>query len=142
MFQQKSRKTFVVGLLRNYGRIVAILNIRVFSREVEFGCFGIPISGMYLKQMLTCFFISPILWHLSVVYGSNSASVRKELWRELMRISQVVQGPWLVAGDFNTVKEVYEINQNGRRDLYVPQLKSFYDCLQFCHLFDMRARGH
>lgn len=59
-----------------------------------------------------------------------------------MRISQVVQGPWLVAGDFNTVKEVYEINKNGRRDLYVPQLKSFYDCLQFCHLFDMRARGH
>lgn len=78
--------------------------------------------------------------HLSVVYGSHSASVRKELWRELMRISQVVQGPWLVAGDFNTVQEVYE--KNGGRDLYVPQRSSFHFCKQFCHLFDMRARGH
>ena len=81
--------------------------------------------------------------NLSVVYGSNSASVRKELWRELIRISQVVQGPWLVGGDFNTVKEVYE--KNGGRDLLIydhPQLESFHDCLQFCHLFDMRATRH
>jgi hypothetical protein len=44
-----------------------------------------------------------------------------------------------VACDFNTIPEVYD--KNCGRDLYVPQLKSFYDCLQFCHLFDMRARG-
>jgi hypothetical protein len=44
-----------------------------------------------------------------------------------------------VACDFNTIQEVYD--KNGGRDLYVPQLKSFYDCLQFFHLFDMRARG-
>ena len=45
----------------------------------------------------------------------------------------------LVACDFNTIPEVYD--KNCGRDLYVPQLKSFYDCLQFCHLFYMRARG-
>ena len=56
--------------------------------------------------------------NLSVVYGSNSASVRKELWRELMRISQVVQGPWLVAGDFNTVKEVYK-NMVGETSMFL-----------------------
>lgn len=48
-----------------------------------------------------------------------------------------------MGGDFNTVKEVYE--KNGGRDLLIydhPQLESFHDCLQFCHLFDMRATRH
>ncbi|XP_074305683.1 uncharacterized protein LOC141640904 [Silene latifolia] len=42
-------------------------------------------------------------FHLFVVYGSNSASVRSDLWSRLSSLAAQV-GPWVVMGDFNIIR--------------------------------------
>ncbi|KAL0288046.1 UNVERIFIED_CONTAM: hypothetical protein Sradi_7109100 [Sesamum radiatum] len=47
---------------------------------------------------------------ITVVYGVNDVVGRRELWRDLARISTVVTAvPWLVGGDFNTVLDTSEV---------------------------------
>lgn len=41
------------------------------------------------------------LW--TCVYGSYIPNVRKEMWRELTRIGNNLDAPWLIQGDFNSV---------------------------------------
>lgn len=45
-------------------------------------------------------------YYLSFVYASNSIVERCGLWGELLRY--VLQGPWLVIGDFNLVRGAHE----------------------------------
>ncbi|XP_019153844.1 PREDICTED: uncharacterized protein LOC109150389 [Ipomoea nil] len=42
-------------------------------------------------------------WNLAAVYASPAHHLRRRLWTDLTHASRGIQGPWLVAGDFNTV---------------------------------------
>lgn len=42
-------------------------------------------------------------WNVSVVYGSPSLHLRHRLWNSLSRKNISINGPWLVAGDFNAI---------------------------------------
>ena len=39
----------------------------------------------------------------TTVYGSPQAKTRMRLWSDLTDIVSTVNGPWIVAGDFNTI---------------------------------------
>ncbi|KAK4383791.1 Retrovirus-related Pol polyprotein from type-2 retrotransposable element R2DM [Sesamum angolense] len=47
---------------------------------------------------------------LTVVYGANEVSARRELWQGLTELAMSVDLPWLVGGDFNAVLDMSEEN--------------------------------
>jgi len=42
------------------------------------------------------------------IYGSNLSTDRRLLWQQLINLRLSIQGPWLAAGDFHTVRTVGE----------------------------------
>ncbi|CAM8975881.1 unnamed protein product [Rhodiola kirilowii] len=44
-----------------------------------------------------------IQYTCTFVYASTSVSVRQNLWHDLLDMSSSITGPWIVAGDFNTI---------------------------------------
>ena len=42
-------------------------------------------------------------FEVTFVYGLNEAMQRGELWDQLRMLAGIVQGPWLIGGDFNNV---------------------------------------
>lgn len=40
---------------------------------------------------------------MTVVYGYNSLEKRKEIWQKLKNLSQTINQPWLLWGDFNAI---------------------------------------
>ncbi|KAL0293635.1 UNVERIFIED_CONTAM: hypothetical protein Sradi_6926400 [Sesamum radiatum] len=60
-------------------------------------------SSVFIRSLHLSVFIT-------VVYGVNNVVGRRELWRDLTRISTMVTDiPWLVGGDFNTVLDSSEV---------------------------------
>ena len=55
-------------------------------------------------------------WLLTMVYGSPNHSIRKKLWRDLNQKNLVVDEPWVIAWDFNSVTSVEEISNSGLID--------------------------
>ncbi|CAO2837651.1 unnamed protein product [Amaranthus hypochondriacus] len=70
----------------------------------------------------------------------NTIAERKELWNELVEISQAMVDPWLVQGDFNAV---FEHNQrlNGR-PVSNYEIKDFAEFIHDAHLIVPRSVGH
>lgn len=65
---------------------------------------------------------------ISMVYGLHNINDRKELWEELEKLGDSVQGPWLIMGDFNTI---YESDQRqGGSVVTDKEMEDFLDCIQ------------
>lgn len=47
-----------------------------------------------------------IVIHFSAVYGLHIVPARKELWRKLKEIEELMIHPWLIMGDFNSFLDV------------------------------------
>ncbi|XP_074305042.1 uncharacterized protein LOC141639968 [Silene latifolia] len=78
------------------------------------------------------------VFHLSVVYGSNSPGVRLDLWNSMSAFASQV-GPWVAMGDFNVVRYFHEKISD-----YPPTLSDvaeFNYCLLDCDLDDMQGTG-
>ncbi|XP_077228478.1 uncharacterized protein LOC143861435 [Tasmannia lanceolata] len=64
-------------------------------------------------------------FHLTTVYGRNYGGDRKVLWEDLELVNAVIQGPWIVLGDFNVIRSYDERsggpshNQNDIEDFNV-----------------------
>lgn len=43
------------------------------------------------------------LWNFGIVYGSPTHQLYRRLWIELSMHKRGISGPWIVAGDFNSV---------------------------------------
>ncbi|KAL0300285.1 UNVERIFIED_CONTAM: Retrovirus-related Pol polyprotein from type-2 retrotransposable element R2DM [Sesamum angustifolium] len=67
----------------------------------------------------------PIL--LTVVYGANEVSARRELWQGLTEQAVSVNLPWLVGGDFNAVLDMSEVS-GASGDIRVA-MHEFNDCI-------------
>ncbi|KAK4381118.1 hypothetical protein Sango_2998500 [Sesamum angolense] len=48
---------------------------------------------------------------LTVVYGANEVSARREVWQGLTELAMSVNLPWLVGGDFNAVLDMSEVSE-------------------------------
>ncbi|CAO2814044.1 unnamed protein product [Amaranthus hypochondriacus] len=77
---------------------------------------------------------------LTSIYGLNTIVERKELWSELVEISQAMVDPCLIQGDFNAM---FEHNQrlNGR-PVSNYKIKDFVEFIHDAHLIVPRSVGH
>ena len=64
---------------------------------------------------------------------------RQYLWSRLEHIASTVQGPWLVAGDFNLV--LYPEDQFWGKRITQSLLRDFNACIDRCCLLDMKSIG-
>lgn len=74
---------------------------------------------------------SQILWGLSLVYASPTASVREGLWQCLCSLCGFVLLPWLMMGDFNQVLEL-EDKRGGSQRLWSNAKKLWNSSDVFC----------
>ncbi|KAL2920798.1 putative RNA-directed DNA polymerase from transposon X-element [Bienertia sinuspersici] len=51
-------------------------------------------------------------WYFSAIYASPDPSRRQELWRELQDFARTHNKPWLLAGDFNETRYLWERNSS------------------------------
>ncbi|XP_074313957.1 uncharacterized protein LOC141649159 [Silene latifolia] len=76
-------------------------------------------------------------FYLSMVYGSNNAQEREQLWSGLRAVS--TSEPWLVLGDFNVVRV-----PDGKLSNNPPVLQemlAFNSCMSTYHLDDLSCTG-
>ncbi|KAI9122461.1 hypothetical protein K1719_006301 [Acacia pycnantha] len=80
-----------------------------------------------------------------MAYGKEYATLelandqRHDLWEDLQRISEVVNEPGLLGGDFNEIKSPLEQKGGGR--VNETRCRRFNDWIQDCKLLDIEANG-
>ncbi|KAL0449535.1 UNVERIFIED_CONTAM: hypothetical protein Slati_1509900 [Sesamum latifolium] len=77
---------------------------------------------------------------ITIIYGSNDVTARRELWGQLLLVMEdVVDEPWLVLGDFNTVLDLSDVCGNsGDISMAVAE---FQACLVDTGLLTLPLRG-
>ncbi|MQM16875.1 hypothetical protein Taro_049836 [Colocasia esculenta] len=78
--------------------------------------------------------------HLSAVYGSNLPYERQSLWRDIVTLSTSINLPWLIVGDFNSVRFPHE--KIGGRLLTTSILRDFNTCIDASSLLDLKSVGN
>ncbi|XP_074266935.1 uncharacterized protein LOC141590228 [Silene latifolia] len=73
-----------------------------------------------------------------MVYASNSARIRDDLWANLQQLSTQVQ-QWLILGDFNVVRDISERVSNTTPNL--GDIMDFNSCLLHCGVDDLHSTG-
>ncbi|XP_044472228.1 uncharacterized protein LOC123200909 [Mangifera indica] len=78
---------------------------------------------------------------LTIVYGSNNPMERKVLWRNLINQAHMMQNtPWIIMGDFNTIKHPLEkVGGAAWGNYYCEDLSN---CMRDAELDDLRFMGH
>ncbi|XP_074266789.1 uncharacterized protein LOC141590074 [Silene latifolia] len=77
-------------------------------------------------------------WWLSMVYGFNRIAERIPLWESLSNMSAIVDGLWVVMGDFNNV---LAMNERIGSEVTNAELRGFQTCIAACDLMDIPAHG-
>ncbi|KAK4384120.1 Retrovirus-related Pol polyprotein from type-2 retrotransposable element R2DM [Sesamum angolense] len=77
---------------------------------------------------------------ITVVYGANEVSARRELWQGLIKLAVIVGNvPWLVGGDFNAVLDMSEVS-GASGDIRVA-MNEFNDCILQTGLLSLPMQG-
>ncbi|XP_059669008.1 uncharacterized protein LOC132314126 [Cornus florida] len=71
------------------------------------------------------------------VYASNTIAGRRRLWGQLIIQSSIINGPWLVVGDWNATR--FHSDKKGGRMVPKKLLAEFNDCLQHAGLIELFA---
>nr|XP_025692546.1 uncharacterized protein LOC112794781 [Arachis hypogaea] len=74
----------------------------------------------------------------SVVYANPHVHRHMRLWNDLIRVSNIIQGPWIVLGDFNDILMQNEVRGGS---FYNARSEKFAETLAECNLFDMGLLG-
>ncbi|KAG5582631.1 hypothetical protein H5410_053258 [Solanum commersonii] len=81
-----------------------------------------------------------VMYHLTNVYAKCRTTLRKELWTELVTISNRLNGPWAVVGDFNVISDSTE--KKGGRPHSAEKSLDFVSCLSDCGIEDAGYVGN
>ncbi|KAL0293769.1 UNVERIFIED_CONTAM: Retrovirus-related Pol polyprotein from type-2 retrotransposable element R2DM [Sesamum angustifolium] len=77
---------------------------------------------------------------ITVVYGANDVSTRRELWQGLIDLAVTIGNvPWLVGGDFNAVLDMSEVSGTSG-DIRVA-MNEFNDCILQTGLLSLPMQG-
>lgn len=74
-----------------------------------------------------------------MVYASPQRHVRVEVWNELLELSNLIVGPWCVAGDFNQV--LYDHEKKGGAPPNSAGCAAFAHYINVCHFVDLGYKG-
>ncbi|XP_077249174.1 uncharacterized protein LOC143888619 [Tasmannia lanceolata] len=85
--------------------------------EVAMGRYTVTVRFNHIPSNLNC-------W-LTAVYGPARARERKHLWTELKNTCNQIGGPWIIGGDFNTIRYPEENNPIGRINTSMRKLSDF-----------------
>ncbi|XP_048131568.1 uncharacterized protein LOC125314131 [Rhodamnia argentea] len=78
---------------------------------------------------------------LSVIYAEHTFVSRRPLWADLVHTSSlVVSSPWLVAGDFNAIKDPSD--RIGSSNVRLPSFNELGECITQAGLEDLHYVGH
>lgn len=80
-----------------------------------------------------------LVFFLSACYGFNNYIQRKDLWNTIIQNSKSIKIPWIVAGDFNTIRWPHE--KSGGATPRAIGLIDFNDCIQEAGLMDLQLNG-
>ena len=67
-------------------------------------------------------------FNVTVVYGYNTAEMRRSLWNEMKMLTHSVSEPWIIIGDFNVV-----LSPKDRLDgvpVTLNEIKDFEECVK------------
>ncbi|XP_028769432.1 uncharacterized protein LOC114726883 [Neltuma alba] len=73
------------------------------------------------------------------VYGDTTIGRRRTLWESLKRITESIDGAWIVLGDFNAFLEPKD--KLGGAPLVRQMMESFQSCLNHCELMEIPIVG-
>ncbi|KAF9681426.1 hypothetical protein SADUNF_Sadunf05G0000200 [Salix dunnii] len=104
------------------------LTVNLFKDHNQ--CITVSVNTPWLSQS---FFIS-------FVYAKNLRSERKILWDKLSEIASILDGPWVVGGDFNAVLNIKE--SKGGDNPNQGSMEEFGSCLLDCGLLDAGYEGN
>lgn len=97
-------------------------------------------SSQAIHGRLVCL-NSGISFTLTVVYAEHSFVLRRPLWTDLIQSSlQVVDSPWIIAGDFNAIRSASDRADSS--NYWIPAFNDFGDCLNQAGLDDLRYVGN
>ncbi|XP_074277532.1 uncharacterized protein LOC141601161 [Silene latifolia] len=113
------------------GRIWLVWDSAIFS-VVILGC-----EAQVIHSKITSLQTGHVWW-LSVVYGFNRVPDRVPLWGSLTAMHNVVNGPWIVMGDFNNV---LALNERLGSEVSNYEIRDFQQCVTDCGLVDVPAQG-
>jgi len=91
---------------------------------------------------ITCKFVGKtqdLSWHMTGVYAPNSTLEREEVWWELGAVRGLFTGPWVVVGDFNTVRFPSEKKNCSR---YNKAMMDFSEFIEDMELVDLQLAGN
>ncbi|XP_011090072.1 uncharacterized protein LOC105170848 [Sesamum indicum] len=75
---------------------------------------------------------------MTVIYGANEVADRRDLWTTLGTLAiQCVDTPWLIGGDFNSVRDLSEVCSG---DIRVA-MEEFNSCIQGAGLLPLPMQG-
>ncbi|XP_074289335.1 uncharacterized protein LOC141614488 [Silene latifolia] len=77
-------------------------------------------------------------FYLTLVYAFNDLQDRKALWHRLSHFKSIINGLWIVMGDFNTVLSPCERLGGQSTE---EEIADFQDCVDCCNLVDIPATG-
>lgn len=74
------------------------------------------------------------LFHLTFVYAANAHSDRVSLWNDICNIENIINGPWIVLGDFNC--HLSHLDKKGGNLIPSNKFWDFNRCINQTHLKD------
>jgi endonuclease/exonuclease/phosphatase family metal-dependent hydrolase len=77
-------------------------------------------------------------WWLTNVYGPTNHADKDEFMQELRNVRSVIQGPWMLCGDFNMIYQTYD-KSNGR--LHRSLMRRFRQMLDDLQLDELHLSG-
>ncbi|XP_072087268.1 uncharacterized protein [Arachis hypogaea] len=150
MEKQDSQKILAARLLLHKGprlsklgyRDVGVVEASSHSKEIWILCSNPSISVKILDAVDQCISLEIQMGAFSsfcsVVYANPHVHRRMRLWNDLIRVSNMIQGPWIVLGDFNDILMQNEVRGGS---FYNARSEKFAETLAECNLFDMEAIG-
>ncbi|OIT21135.1 hypothetical protein A4A49_35599 [Nicotiana attenuata] len=77
---------------------------------------------------------------ITAVYARNSAVKRRKLWNKLRNMSNRVNGPWSILGDFNIIMAPEE--KKGGTPHVLSKSADFISCMDDCGMTDLGYTGN
>lgn len=95
-------------------------------------------SDQYIHLKVT--WKGTITWFITAVYASPRLARRQALWDDLGKIAEIMDGEWMVLGDFNSITNAHEW-KGGAPNFAVRGMRIFSEMIQECNLIDVELQG-
>ncbi|WMV41830.1 hypothetical protein MTR67_035215 [Solanum verrucosum] len=112
------------------GGIMMMSHCRAWKGEVlEIGDYTLTCKFEAQFQSFSC--------HLTGVYAPNCYIERRKVWEEIADVRGLMEGPWAICGDFNTIRYVSEKRNCNRRSRGMIE---FSDFIEDMNLIDLQLQ--